>query len=143
MSEQKRLYRTTADCMLGGVAGGVARYVGTDPVLVRLGFMILSLFYGMGVMLYLIMWAVMPDEASVSLSGEDVIRANVEDIKQQVNRVFGRATSSTQGGTILAIALLVLGVMYLLRELIPGLPHGLLFPVLLIAIGAYLLFGRR
>jgi phage shock protein PspC (stress-responsive transcriptional regulator) len=45
-----------------GVAAGVARWLGVDPLVVRAGFILLSLFFGMGVALYLVVWLLMPDE---------------------------------------------------------------------------------
>jgi phage shock protein PspC (stress-responsive transcriptional regulator) len=45
-----------------GVATGLARRLGVDPLVVRAGFILLSLFFGMGVALYLVVWLLMPDE---------------------------------------------------------------------------------
>jgi phage shock protein C len=56
----KRLYRHPFDKMLGGVCGGVAAYVKADPVLIRIVFVILFFGFGSGLLLYLIMWIVVP-----------------------------------------------------------------------------------
>ena len=45
-----------------GVATGVARWLGVDPLVVRAGFILFSIFFGMGVALYLVLWLLMPDE---------------------------------------------------------------------------------
>ena len=45
-----------------GVAAGVARWLGVDPLVVRAGFILFSIFFGMGVALYLVLWLLMPDE---------------------------------------------------------------------------------
>lgn len=45
-----------------GVSTGLARRLGVDPLVVRAGFILLSLFFGMGVALYLVVWLLMPDE---------------------------------------------------------------------------------
>ncbi len=59
---QTRLMRSRTDRMIGGVAGGVARYFNIDPTIVRLIF-VLSVFAG-GVtpLVYLVLWIVMPEE---------------------------------------------------------------------------------
>jgi len=44
MEEPKRLYRSDTDKMIGGVCGGIAEYFTLDPTLVRLGFILFSLF---------------------------------------------------------------------------------------------------
>jgi phage shock protein PspC (stress-responsive transcriptional regulator) len=50
--------------MIAGVCGGLARYLGTDPTLVRVVFALASLFFlGIGgVLAYLVLWAIVPEE---------------------------------------------------------------------------------
>jgi phage shock protein PspC (stress-responsive transcriptional regulator) len=48
--------------MIAGVCGGIAEYLGVDPTLVRLIWVAVSLMGGAGILLYLIMWVVMPLE---------------------------------------------------------------------------------
>jgi phage shock protein PspC (stress-responsive transcriptional regulator) len=56
-----RLTRSTSDTMIGGVAGGLGRYFGVDPVLVRVGFVLGALVSGGVVALgYLALLAVVP-----------------------------------------------------------------------------------
>jgi phage shock protein PspC (stress-responsive transcriptional regulator) len=56
----KRLTRDTRHAVLGGVAAGFGRYLDVDPVLVRLGFVLLAFVNGLGVLFYLAGWLVMP-----------------------------------------------------------------------------------
>lgn len=58
----KRLYRSRKDQQIAGVCGGVADYLGVDPTLVRLLWVILALAGGPGLLLYVIMWAIVPEE---------------------------------------------------------------------------------
>ena len=60
----RRLRRSSSDRMVGGVCGGIAAYVGIDPVLVRIGFILLSIAGATGLLLYLLLWAVVPAEGS-------------------------------------------------------------------------------
>ncbi len=62
--ETRRLYRSRNDRMIAGVCGGLARYLGTDPTLVRVVFALASLFFlGIGgVLAYLVLWAIVPEE---------------------------------------------------------------------------------
>jgi phage shock protein C len=55
-----QLRRSSTDSMLGGVAGGLAEYTGIDAVLWRVGFVGLTLAGGAGVILYLLLWVLMP-----------------------------------------------------------------------------------
>lgn len=58
----KRLYRAREERQLAGVCGGVAEYLGLDPTLVRLLWVIFAIAGGPGVLLYVIMAAVVPEE---------------------------------------------------------------------------------
>ena len=59
----KQLRRSRSDRQLGGVCGGIARYLGVDPVAVRVGYAILSFFSaGLGILAYFVLWMVMPEE---------------------------------------------------------------------------------
>jgi phage shock protein PspC (stress-responsive transcriptional regulator) len=67
----RALSRPDQDRMLGGVAAGLARSAGVDPLLVRLAFVVLTLIGGAGVPLYLAGWLLIPDEATgQSLAGQ-------------------------------------------------------------------------
>lgn len=56
----KRLYRSGRDRVLAGVAGGLGEYFDIDPVWFRIGFVVLALGGGSGVLIYLLMWLVIP-----------------------------------------------------------------------------------
>jgi phage shock protein C len=58
----KRLLRRRDGRMVAGVCAGLAAYFGIDVNLVRLGFGIFSVFYGLGILIYLIAWAILPEE---------------------------------------------------------------------------------
>lgn len=62
--DEKRMMRSVRERMIAGVAGGLADYFNMDPTLVRLIFVLLALAGGPGVLIYIILWLVMPEEAS-------------------------------------------------------------------------------
>jgi len=59
-SKLKRLYLSNKDKKIAGVCGGVARYLGVDPTVVRLAWILLSLVWGAGLLLYLLAWLLIP-----------------------------------------------------------------------------------
>lgn len=63
--ETKRLYRSRTDTMLGGVCAGLAKYFNLDPTVVRLIFVLLFILAGQGLLIYLILWLVVPLEPAV------------------------------------------------------------------------------
>jgi len=64
MSEQtKRLYRSRDERMIAGVCGGLGEYLNTDPTVIRiLFFVIILISFGAGLVLYLAMWLIVPEE---------------------------------------------------------------------------------
>ena len=63
-AEYRKLYRSRSERMIAGVCGGLGEYFGIDPTLVRLLFVVASLFGGpMGPLAYLIFMIVVPNEA--------------------------------------------------------------------------------
>jgi phage shock protein C len=56
----QRLYRQTKDKVIGGVCSGLGQYWSTDPILLRLLFVVLFFGFGTGLLLYIIMWIVIP-----------------------------------------------------------------------------------
>src|SRR6266540_2994625 len=58
----RRLLRSSKERMLWGGAGGLAEYLRVDPTLVRLGFVVAALFGGFGVLAYLVMAVVVPED---------------------------------------------------------------------------------
>ncbi len=66
-----RLRRSRTDRKVSGVAGGIARHLDIDPLLVRVAFVILTFFGGGGLLLYGVAWVLVPEEET----GDSVISA--------------------------------------------------------------------
>jgi phage shock protein PspC (stress-responsive transcriptional regulator) len=62
----KRLLRLRDGRMVAGVCAGLAAYFGIDVNLVRLGFGIFTVFYGLGLLIYAVAWAILPEEGADS-----------------------------------------------------------------------------
>jgi phage shock protein PspC (stress-responsive transcriptional regulator) len=60
----RRLTRSRSDTVIGGVAGGLGRYFGIDPILFRIGFVALSFAGGIGIIAYLALLAFVPADDS-------------------------------------------------------------------------------
>jgi phage shock protein C len=116
-----RLTRSRTDRVLGGVAGGIGRHLGVDPIIVRLVFVVLVLAGGSGILAYLIAWVVIPDEPE----GSEPTPA--------------AARSSDAAPRIAGLGLIALGALLLAERLLPGFSWRFVAPLLLIALGALLL----
>jgi phage shock protein PspC (stress-responsive transcriptional regulator) len=58
----KRLLRIRQGRIVAGVCAGLGAYFGVDVNLVRLAFGVFTVFYGLGILLYLIAWLILPEE---------------------------------------------------------------------------------
>jgi phage shock protein C len=56
----KRLYRSGKERILGGVCGGLAEYLGVDPTIVRLVWVLFVMAGGSGALFYLVAWLIIP-----------------------------------------------------------------------------------
>jgi phage shock protein C len=72
----KRLYRKPEGQIVAGVCTGLADYLGIDVTIVRLAFAALTIFGGAGILLYLIGWAVIPEEGEKSSIVEGFVNKN-------------------------------------------------------------------
>lgn len=147
-----RLYRSRHDCMIGGVCSGLGKYLGIDATFVRLFFILLGLGNGIGVLLYFLLWFIVPLEGQKRSEnlGENVLqgsqeiaeraRAMGDDLREMVYRPNPKA------GIIIGAALIILGVIYLVDNLhlpyLRWLNFDVVWPVLLILGGVALLLRR-
>ncbi len=83
--------RRTPDGWIGGVAAGLAHRIGVDPLVVRAGFIVLGLIFGLGAALYVLAWALVPDSTEST-----------------------HAERGLQGGSTASIVLLVLAALVVL-----------------------------
>ncbi len=58
------LTRSTTDKIFGGVAGGIAKYLGVDPTIVRAVTALIVVFTGLGWLVYLALWAILPEDVT-------------------------------------------------------------------------------
>jgi phage shock protein C len=82
-----QLRRSSTDRMIGGVAGGLAEYSGIDSVLWRVGLVALTLAGGAGIVIYLLLWVLMP-------SGPPRAGEQPSPLEQSVQRLHTRVSGS-------------------------------------------------
>jgi phage shock protein C len=111
------LRRSRRDRIIGGVCGGLGRYLGVDPVLFRLAFVLLLLLGGTGFLLYIIAWIIMP-EARENEEMDFVPRGDT-----------GTAT------TVIGIALVALGALILIQRFMPWFDSRMVGGMILVGIG--------
>jgi phage shock protein C len=66
--QPKKLTRSSHDKMIAGVCGGLGQYFGIDSTVVRLIFVLLALAGGPGILAYIILWLVVPEDSVLPAS---------------------------------------------------------------------------
>ena len=61
MEEPRKLYRSQTQRMIAGVCGGIAEYFNIDATLIRILFLLFAVFGGSGLVIYVVMWLIVPD----------------------------------------------------------------------------------
>lgn len=118
------LRRSTRDKVVAGVAGGLGRYLGVDPVIIRIALVVFAVTGGAGVLLYLIAWIAIPEERS----GEIPVEAVRPD--------------RSSGAILLGGVLMIAGGMLFADRLVPSF-STFVGPMVLVALGAALILGAR
>ncbi|MBD3636898.1 MAG: PspC domain-containing protein [Crocinitomicaceae bacterium] len=95
----KRLFRDETNGHIGGVCQGLGWFFGIDPTLIRLGFILLTILGGSGILVYIILWIVVPQARTTAeileMQGEPInlgsIKDHVKGMKDNVNESTKKA----------------------------------------------------
>jgi phage shock protein PspC (stress-responsive transcriptional regulator) len=146
----KKMFRNPDKRVLGGVAGGIASYFGTDVTLIRLLFVISIFLGGTGLILYIILWVITPEAHSITekmqMQGEPVTLSNIEqNVKKSLNVKEGEENTFVK---VLLFPFRVIAVVFSAAGRILGPFLGfileavrILAGIILLIIGASLIVG--
>ena len=154
-----RLYRSSDDRMIAGVAGGVAEHIDADPSIIRIVWAILIfLTGGLALLVYIVMAIVVPERplgmtaptagAAAGPSTEPVaagswVAPDGSTVPQAAStgrraRRQRDPADRARAGLVGGVVLIGLGGMFLLREFLPSFDFDLWWPTLLIGLGVLL-----
>jgi len=128
---QKHLYRSRQDRMISGVCGGFARYFNVEPLLVRLAWVLVTLFWGVGLILYIAGIVIMPENPE---EYEDSDQPEAQNNKA----LFWGALFIMTGAAIL---LKQMGIFSYFRFF--HIPWQMIWAVFFILIGVFLLYNKN
>ena len=131
----RRIYRSSRDRMIAGVAGGLAEYFDIDPVLTRAGIVILTLSGGLGILTYIILWIIMPYDYELANMPQSSKNGPFDNKPFQDNENQVLQNNDSTKRFVIAGIFIVLGVLLLLDNLIQHISFKFIFPIILIIIG--------
>lgn len=141
---QTRLYRSTTNKTIGGVAGGIAEFFDIDPVIVRVIFILLMLFGGSGVLIYLVLWIAVPERPFTSgmfssMGAPDQPAGQEKPASDPVTNNKPTSSQKLDGSLIGGVLLIGAGTLILAGRYIPRIDFGDLWPLLLVLVGIILI----
>lgn len=148
--DKQKFHRSATQKMVGGVCGGLGETLNIDPTWIRLFFILLALGNGAGVLLYIILWIIMPEEKG-EVASQATIQANINDIGHQARAMgedlrTGVHNPNSQAALLIGGGLILFGVLLFMQNLnIPWLQwvsFNNLWPLVIVAAGIFLLVRR-
>lgn len=142
---QKKLYKSSKEKMISGVAGGIAEYFEIDPVFVRLLFVVLAFFNGIGLIAYIVCAIVMPKEtvsANVVITHPNASEGETSFTeKSEVRKEEKNINKNEKRNRTIGIILIIIGIILLANEILPTFDFEEILPILFIIFGLWLLLN--
>lgn len=144
MHERNGLFRSRTDSVIGGIAGGLGKFFRTDSTIFRIIFVLVALFGGGGILLYLILWIAIPIEPAYSfnnLNNSDMEndRSKTESTDQTPEQSRHFWQRKHDGNLLAGLALITLGAIFLVDRFIPHVDFEDLWPIILLVAGIALI----
>jgi phage shock protein C len=142
-SDVRKIYRSKEDRMIGGVCGGIAEYANIDTVWVRLIAVLLIFFDGVGILIYIILWILIPDNPYQEFPDKKKGNSN-KDSKESNHEQYVKKErkSKDSGSLIIGGLLIIIGLLFFLRQFFSWVSFNYMWPLILIGVGLVLLMRR-
>lgn len=142
---QSKLFRDSYNQVLGGVASGLGNYFNLDPLLVRILFVLLAIFGGGGVIIYILLWIFVPDDQDNTVYGSNKNKdPNPYDTEnpESFHPHPQRGNEINKGNLVAGIILITIGSIFLVDRFIPRIYFEDLWPIIFVIIGVVLIFNH-
>ncbi len=97
---KKRIYRSKDDRIIAGICGGLAEYFNIDATLIRLAFVFIFIFQGIGLIAYLISWFIIPEKPTEKTKEEYYYLPAEDSTKNGEEREDGFYSDDSQNDEI-------------------------------------------
>jgi phage shock protein PspC (stress-responsive transcriptional regulator) len=135
--------------VIAGIAGGLGQYFGIDSVIVRVIFVLLALTHGFGLVLYLILWIVIPEEPhGAEAHASDKVKEFAHSVEKAAEHVAGKIEEKKKekgsAKWVIGFLMVLVGAFALAQQFFPmGLLRWSVFwPTLLILAGLYVMIKK-
>lgn len=138
----KRLFRDTSNQVIGGVASGLGRYFNIDPLLIRILFVLLAIFGGGGLIIYILLWIFVPDNHNATIYNDS--RAEGQHFESESGEPYQSPVSAdtSRGSLVAGLILITIGALFLVDRFVPRIYFDDLWPLILVVGGVALIINH-
>lgn len=139
MKLHKQLFRSDSNAIIAGVCGGIGEYFEVDPTFIRILFVLITIFGGSGILVYLALWLLVPSRNHG--------RFSFQEIKEKAQNFVAHTKEEKESNFTAAMIFILIGILLLLNNL-HIIPWNFwdtvrrFWPVLLIAMGLQMIVKR-
>lgn len=152
---KKTLHRSQTDKILAGVCGGLAEYFEIDSTIIRLLFILIVAMGGSGLLVYLLLWLIMPKNAGeTAVINEARVKEFANEIKEKANdlreefkkeKAIDTTAKERRHSGLFGWILIILGGIFLANNFMPYWMRAHMvsyWPFLLVLLGVVIIAGR-
>lgn len=149
-NKSKRLTRSRDDQIIAGVCGGIAKYFDIDSTIVRLVFLLIAMAGGSGVLLYIILMLIMPEETKKGKTDREGNLENfAEDIGKRAEKLGQDIKKNAKkqgyrGKNLLGIVIVIFGISMFANQFLPHnwFPWEIFWPSAIILLGLFIIIKK-
>lgn len=150
----KRFYRRSQSKVFAGVASGIADYLSTDPIWIRLAFVVGTFIGGSTILIYIILMFVLPKDYEVinnqnnNFDNNDTSNPNYRSMNNSsytMNNNFDNIEEKSQSNfkIIVGIILILAGILFFIEQILPNFDFTIMFSIFLIITGVLVVFSNK
>lgn len=130
--------------MLFGVCGGLAEYFGIDPTIIRVLFVLMTIFGGMGLVIYIICTLVVPERKFTSSDDQYTYHNGAGTGNgHQEQGGFQQQVKKVDSSAMIGLMLIGVGAILYMKRFLPWFEMELVWPAVLILIGGFIITKGR
>lgn len=159
MNDIRTLNRKSSNAVLGGVCAGMGEYFRVDPIIFRIIFIVLSIKFGLGLLLYVVLWIALPEEPPYNFRNTEEDFTTEDSDQPKDNYEFNQSATmenqenydpndpyykrKNKGNLTGGLILIAIGILFLISNLVPHISFGWIirtwWPLILVVVGAVML----
>ncbi|MEN6294948.1 MAG: PspC domain-containing protein [Chloroherpetonaceae bacterium] len=143
----KIVQRSRRHRIIGGVCGGIGEYFDIDPLFIRVLFVVFTCLYGVGIIVYIVLWIITPsapletaynetETATQRQTEYETENAQRSDLNQMPSQNSEKANKNR---FLIGLILIIIGALILVNELLPYIDGEYIWSALFIIVGVYLI----